>query len=625
MERPVLEDTGSALITRFGDRGRDRHARENMFKAYDHYLDHYWDHRTISAEIIDTVPYGGNTITFNVTTEYKLSDNEAELRFFYRGIGTVAEYHNNGVMTPIDDLHYTRTVTRNAATGGNLQVGDHMEFELSQFLDASVEDIGEPGAIGGYRGRANYYGTTYLYIVGEGLVPWQADNGEDENRSAPYDTEFSYPIGEEGWLGGLTTLPYQYTDEPRDHFMQMANNLAGDNAQPFVHGRRVVHTDFDDGHHTERRYPEEPNGVTIVDNPLWSEQIGKLGPHYINNSCDDCHEQNSRALPADVGETLDKWVFKVGDAEGNPLPDVGAVLQVGTQLGQAEGNVTLGPWIEEDGLRRPTYNFSGVTPTYYSARIAPQLVGMGLLEAIPESAIIAMADPGDSDGDGISGRYRTVADPGSGVIRLGRFGYKSGQATVKNQSAAALNTDMGVMTSIFPDADCGSAQSGCESGAELSDENLDNLALYISLLGVRAQRSLDSPNVSRGRALFSETGCSDCHTPTLQTSAYARHAELRDQTIHPYTDMLLHDMGAGLADNLPEGQATGAEWRTAPLWGIGLTSDVNAGEAYLHDGRARTLEEAIRWHGGEGEAAKDDYEALSAADKAAVIAFLRSL
>lgn len=182
------------------------------------------------------------------------------------------------------------------------------------------------------------------------------------------------------------------------------------------------------------------------------------------------------------------------------------------------------------------------------------------------------------------------------------------------------------MTSLFPSPDCGAAQSDCGvSVSELSDGHLTELATYVSLLGIRARRDLNDPTASRGERLFGDSGCASCHTPTLQTTAYHPHAELRSQTIHPYTDLLLHDLGPGLSDNLPEGNATGAEWRTPPLWGIGLTSGVSGGEAYLHDGRARTLKEAILWHGGEAESAKQAFQSLSPADQDALIAFLKSL
>ncbi|HSC86003.1 MAG TPA: di-heme oxidoredictase family protein, partial [Polyangiaceae bacterium] len=609
-------DTGTALITRLGDRGRDRHAREDEFQAYDHYLKLYWEDRSAAVEIVDTVGRGGSTITFNVTTEFKLHDDQAELRFFYRGIGTVAEYHNNGVMTPLDDLHYTRTVSVNGATGQPLQVGDSMEFELSQFLDPTVEAKG---------GRANYYGTTYLYVVGRGLVPWQAHQAA--SNVCPCPGEASFPIPEEGWLGGKTTLPYQYSNEPDNHFLQMSTNLSSVNAQPFLLGRRAVHTDFLDGKHDE-----DPA------NPVWTEQAGKLGPLYVNHACDACHTRNTRALAPEAGSLLDQYIVKVADADADVHALFGALLQPGEDLGASEGTVTLARWVEADGLRRPEYSFTPSAPARFSARAAPQLVGMGLLEAIPESAILAHVDAEDADGDGISGRARVVVDPESGALRLGRLGWKAGQAKLKHQIAAALNTDMGVMTSVFPKPDCGPAQTNCgASGAELADADLDHLVKYFGLLGIRARRGLDDAAALRGEELFESIGCADCHTTTFTTSAHHPFGELRGQTIHPYTDLLLHDMGEGLADTLgegsphgegdgePDGAASGSEWRTAPLWSIGLTRPTTGSESYLHDGRARTLEEAIRWHGGEGAKARDGYLQLSAQEKDALLAFLRSL
>lgn len=593
LEPEVLVDTPTALITRVADRARDRHAREDQFQTYDHYLSFYWEHRTAAIEIIDTVGRGGNSITFNVTTEWPLNPIEAELRFFFRGLGTVAEYHNNGVMTRLGNTEYTRTVNFNSKANRALQVGDRMEFELSQFL------LGTPN------GRDRYYGTAILYIVGEGIVPWEA-------RGPIQD---SYPMPMAGRLGGFTSLPYQYSDEPDDHFLQMAGNLSNINGQVFVLGRRVHHTDFGDGSHNEAE-----------ENSDFTELAGLLGTNYVNRSCVACHAKNGRALPPAVGEPLSKYVFKVGDASGNPDPTLGSVLQPLATSGAVEGGVSIGSWTEENGLRRPNYVFSGRAPTYYSARIAPQLVGMGLLEAINESDIAALADPGDSDGDGISGRMNLVTDPETGQQRVGRFGWKASEATVKHQVAAALNTDIGVMTSVRPDPDCGPAQANCgSSGAEMADQELEHLSAYIALLGVSSRRDLADSEALQGEALFSSIGCADCHTPSFQTSPYHPHAELRNQTIHPYTDLLLHDMGPGLASTLSEGNAAGSEWRTPPLWSIGLTNGVSMGEAYLHDGRARNLTEAIRWHGGEGENARQAFDALTQAERDAVIAFLRSL
>ncbi|QDV08086.1 F5/8 type C domain protein [Planctomycetes bacterium Poly30] len=608
LEPALQEDTPTALITRFGDRARDRHAREDQFQSYDHYLSFYWEHRTADVEVVDTIGKGGTTITFNVATQWQLSPNQAELRFLYRGFNTVAEYYNNGTMTSVPSLdvpgsnvkHYTRTIDFNQKTGQPLRVGDRLEFELSHFLDAVPN------------GRNNYYGTAILYIVGQGVVPWEA-RGVFGNPAT--EREDSYPMPVEGWLGGGTTLPYQYSDEPDNHFMQMSTNIAGINAQPFVLGRRVHHSDFGNGSHDEG-----------TSNPPFLALSNTLGPQYMNRSCVGCHDRNSRALPASVGESLSQYVIRVGDANGDPHPALGSILQPRVTSGVAEAGITLAAWQPVGSLRKPVYAFSGVTPQHFSTRLAPQIVGMGLLEAIQESDVEALSDPDDLDGDGISGRMRLVTDSETGQIRLGRFGWKANEPSVRHQIAAAFNGDMGVMTSIRPEPDCGSAQLDCgPSGAEIDDIYVEQLTAYVSLLGVSARRDLADPLALAGEALFTSAGCVKCHVPTFETTPYHPHAELRSQTIHPYTDLLLHDMGPGLASTLIEGNATASEWRTAPLWNVGLTADVSGGEGYLHDGRAETLEDAILWHGGEAEAAKVAYQAMSGADQVALLTFLRSL
>jgi CxxC motif-containing protein (DUF1111 family) len=323
---------------------------------------------------------------------------------------------------------------------------------------------------------------------------------------------------------------------------------------------------------------------------------------------------------------LSQYLVKVGDANGDPHPWIGRVFQSRAVSGEPEGVVRLSHWEETEGLRHPVFSFAGIEPEQVSARIAPQLVGMGLLEAIPETAIAALADPDDGNGDGISGRMHIVTDPETGEPRLGRFGWKAEQPSVRAQVASALNTDMGVMTSVYPQPDLGALQEEVEpTGPELSETHLEELTAYLSLLGVRAQRDLDDVEVIQGRALFAQSKCIDCHTPSFETTAFHPHAELRSQRIQPYTDLLLHDMGPGLADTLNRDGVANSEWRTAPLWGIGLTAGVSGGEAYLHDGRARTLEEAILWHGGEAEASREAFEALNEPEQAALIKFLKSL
>ena len=615
LEAVIRYEAEDAVITRFSDRARDRHAKEDQFQQYDHYLSFYWEHRTASVEIVDKVAKGGSTVRMNVRTEWRLNDTEAENRWFYIGRNTVAEFCDNGTMEVLDDLNYYKERSHNCREGRAIQIGDKLEFEISQFLDPSVPN-----------GRAPYYGTTYLYIVGEGMVPWNVGGATPAGG-----IKDSVAIPRSAWLGGDTTIHANTSGEPHNRFMQMATNLGYENAQPFVEGRRLLHSSFDDGTHDEN----------VTENPVYEEVVGMAGPRYINEACTDCHVRNGRAVPESIGEHLDKWVFRVADAEGNAHPALGHVFQGEANSGaDSEGEVVIASWTEENGLRSPNFEFSGVTPERFSGRIAPAMVGMGLLEAIPEEAILAQEDPDDANGDGISGRAHRVIDPQSGETRLGRFGWKAGKVSIKHQTVSALNTDMGVMTAILPDPDCGSTQADCgPSGAELDEEFVDRLVKYVALLGVPPQRDYDSPSVQSGAQLFEETGCAGCHTPSHQTSEYHPFAELRDQTIHPYTDLLLHDMGPGLADNLGEGDAAGSEWRTAPLWGLGLSACVTGGmtvapqgqrectpeEGYLHDGRARTVEEAILWHGGEADDARAAYQGLSAQQQEDMLNFLYSL
>ncbi len=628
---PVIQfDRGDALVTRFSDRARDRHAKENHFQLHDHYLPFYWETRTDQIEIVDYVAKGGTTVRMNVITLGKLDDLQAENRWWYIGNNTLAEFCGNGVMNVISTTSYWKESNNNCRENfRQIKIGDKLEFEISLFLDGSTL----------LRGRNHYYGSTFLYIVGKGLVPWDVTDMNPFVGGKTFQRD-SIEMPASAQLGGIHSLNRQTSAEPADHFMQMSYGTGYNNGQPFMLGRRLAHTEFTNGKHDE----SEENGI-------FDEMVGKAGPNYVNSSCVQCHNRNGRAPVAAIGEPLTKWVFKVGDGSGNPSPTIGRVLQPQNVngAGSGEGGVSIASFTEVNGLRKPNFQFERGAPAQFSARIAPQLVGMGLLEAIPESAVLALADENDANGDGISGKAQKITDPVTGEVRLGRFGYKAATTSVRHQVAAALNTDMGVTTSVLPKPDCGTSQSNCgNTGTELSDAHLANLVKYIALLGVRSQRDYNDAQVIQGKSLFTSTGCAACHTETFTTSAFAPLSEVRSQVIHPYTDLLLHDMGTGLADNLGEGSATGAEWRTPPLWGIGLSPCVTGGVTgpdntdgipygvdghkvctpsanYLHDGRARNLDEAIRWHGGEGLKAEQKYEALSSADKSALVKFLNSL
>ena len=374
-----------------------------------------------------------------------------------------------------------------------------------------------------------------------------------------------------------------------------------------------------------------------------------LGPVYNNISCINCHARDGRGRAPTSGEKLTSILFRMSlpnpesDGTHGPVPVPG----FGTQLNNRaifgvppEGTVTInyteGELTTSDGvkvyLRTPNYKIEDAYQPLpdnveISPRVAPVVFGLGLLEAIPESTILALADEADQDGNGISGKANYVWDVQENGLNLGRFGWKANQPTLIQQVASAYHDDMGITTSLLPreNSDGQPQYDGRGDDPELSDEILDVVTFYVQTLAVPARRDLDNPMVQNGEELFESAGCSGCHIPTLQTGTLSDVPEVSNQTIHPYTDLLLHDMGAGLADNRPDFLASGSEWRTPPLWGIGLVKVVNGHTNFLHDGRARGLLEAILWHGGEAEQSREAVQGMSASDRNALIAFLESL
>lgn len=351
-----------------------------------------------------------------------------------------------------------------------------------------------------------------------------------------------------------------------------------------------------------------------------------LGPTYLAASCITCHEadgKGDRPTPASSSGSI----ILVADA------GYGEQIQDRAVAGaRPEALVRVDVVAAEGGLTRPEVAiespaFGAVEPR--SLIVAPHLIGLGLLEAVPGGSILAAADPSDRDGDGISGRANVVWSPVLGRAALGRFGWKANRATVADQVAFAFLEDMGITSPVYPDENCPEPQTRCAEAPaggspEIGEDRFGSVVLYAQTLAVPARRRVDEPAVQRGEALFTELGCAACHTPSLETG---RHeiAALSGQTIYPYTDLLLHDMGLDLADERIAGLAVGSEWRTPPLWGIGLVQRVNPQAGFLHDGRAATLDEAIRWHGGEATAARAAYTALDDEQRAHVVAFLGSL
>ena len=383
--------------------------------------------------------------------------------------------------------------------------------------------------------------------------------------------------------------------------------------------------------------------------PASTEARDGLGPTFNAQACSSCHSHDGRARPPEDDTDpvrglllrlsvpgpegpVDEPVYggQLQDRAINGVPPEG---RIGIRYETTTGSYPDGtPY----SLQDPTYvildlAFGPIRPdTMVSARIAPAVFGMGLLEAIPEERILALADPDDADGDGISGRPNMVLDMRTGEYVLGRFGWKANQPTVMQQTAGAFHGDIGITSTLFAEENCPQAQAACReapSGGspELPDERLSKIDFYVRTLAVPAMRNVDSSVVRGGAQLFVEVGCAACHTPRHVTDEDYPTLPLRGQVIFPYTDLLLHDMGPGLADGRPDGLASGSEWRTAPLWGIGLVEAVNGHTRFLHDGRARSIEEAILWHDGEGRASRDAFKGLSREDIKAVIEFLRSL
>lgn len=371
-----------------------------------------------------------------------------------------------------------------------------------------------------------------------------------------------------------------------------------------------------------------------------------LGTIFNNTSCTNCHHNDGIGLPT-AGELQSSLLMRISlpgeDEHGGPVPvpGYGVQLQDKAVFGkQPECKVNISydykTYSFADGgtyeLRAPTYTLTNLyTPIagsyMLSPRLAPPMFGLGLLEAVPESEITALQDPNDANGDGIKGKANYVWDVPTNSKKLGRFGWKANTASILSQVAGALNQDMGITTSVLPvESSFGQAQyDGLKDDPELPDSLLNAVKFYAQTLGVPARRNTTDATIKRGLQLFVLAKCVNCHKQTLTTGINVAMPSVSNQVIHPYTDMLLHDMGPGLADNRPDFLAGGRDWRTPALWGVGLFETVNNPGYYLHDGRARTLTEAIMWHGGEATQSTAYFSNLSKADRDAVLKFLKSL
>ncbi|WP_413467889.1 di-heme oxidoredictase family protein [Mesorhizobium sp. B2-8-5] len=458
-------------------------------------------------------------------------------------------------------------------------------------------------------------------------------------------TDFTRPEPFELMQGGAGT---SRKDVNRDAFSQSSANITFEEEGSFKLGNALFRKNW-------------------VSSPSSTQASDGLGPLFNERACQNCHLKDGRGRPpeGDAGSTsmflrlardaasaeekaalADHKVLNFPDSiYGAQLQDLAVPGLKGEgrmRVDYQEQKVTLG-----DGavvaLRKPSYSVEnlGYGPldprTTLSPRLTPPMIGLGLIEQIAPADILAHADADDRDGDGISGRPNIVRDELSGAVTMGRFGWKAQTASIRQQAADAFAGDIGISTPEMPKhwGDCTKAQTDClamPSGvqqrlgtAEAPPPVMDLVTFYSQNLAVPARRDLDKPDVLAGKKQFYEMGCISCHAPKFVTMRGTPNKAQAFQLIWPYSDFLLHDMGEGLADGQRVGEASGSEWRTPPLWGIGLTATVNGNAFYLHDGRARSLAEAILWHGGEGQKARDRFAGAAAADRDALIKFLESL
>jgi len=392
-----------------------------------------------------------------------------------------------------------------------------------------------------------------------------------------------------------------------------------------------------------------------------------LGPLYNARSCQGCHLKDGRGRPPRPGDEAVSLFLRLSippqtedqqkalaekEILSVPEPTYGGQFQAFAVPGLAgEGRFDIETEEIEIPLHggetavllKPIYKIRDLgfgkmhAETMISPRVAPPMIGLGLIQAIHPGDIRALGDPDDLDGDGISGKVSQVRDPQSGELVLGRFGWKASNPSIRAQTAGAFAGDIGISTPDKPDnyGDCTEAQTACRSlphgeqkdlgPTEAPDPVMDLVTFYSENLAVPTRRDVNDPEVLWGKQVFYEAGCASCHQPKFVTSRAAANPAHRFQLIWPYSDFLLHDMGEGLADHRPVGDADGREWRTPPLWGIGLTETVNNHTRFLHDGRARTLLEAVLWHDGEAKQARDHVVALMPKDRRSLIRFLESL
>jgi len=598
-----------------GIRFRDRHENEWRF---DHYPQGYDVGRTFDLTIIDY----GNRLDFELTTADSMPVAGVDIKW-YNQAGDVGFCDRN-----ISALSKRMDASGNffTSTIGDLIYGQRVDIEFTILASQT------------------YYSEFIYYYIGDGRLQQESQH--------PY----AYAAGE---ASTPVVTVKQFA------FNQHALNLPPQELGEFMEGKVVFETRWDDGllfnPPTTFDCNGGPVGFNMGASPVFNPDY--LGPLYTNNSCIECHMLDGRGrAPETIADPLDNYVVRLSipsesGGASQPHPLYGDQLDLkavpgATPEGKASINWEIVHGTFDDGtpyeLRKPSFEFTELLYGEFgtnipgesaasaqggpyngeaelSVRVAPMLVGLGLLEAIDDSEIIAWADEHDADGDGISGRVNMVDDYTNGGTAMGRFGWKASNPDLRQQAASAFAHDMGMPSDVAGDGPM-----------EIDSVTLDSMVSYLRGLAVPPRENYLDPVAQQGKVLFETAGCISCHRPAMRTASDADFMPYRDLVIQPFTDLLLHDMGEDLADNRPEFEASGREWRTPPLWAIGYVGhvlgtptdafDPNGTPAqpnYLHDGRARSLLEAILWHAGEGAAARDAVLAMDSSQRDALIEYVK--
>ena len=618
------------LVSTLSARFRHRHPNEWRF---DNYVEDYGAGRTYELQMTDW----GHRAELMVTVDPDLDVGSMDFKYFVDN-----DPYSDTCNRPMTVVNTVMTKDGNVFTSSieDITPGALLDFDLS-FVDLPAEN---PVAI--------YYSNIFYYRAGHGLFGPETPN--------PRAT----PVGE-------ATTPNIFS--PRFGFAQHAPTISHDDLKNFLDGKLFFETDFETGDllnvSTYFDCCSGPIGQPLSPSPV--HRSGALRPRQNAASCIECHALDGRGATPQEGTDLLSLVAQLSipgtGPNGGPIPHphYGSQFSPDSAAGTSpEGRLRV-EYEEQIGffddgttysLRVPTYVFEEMaygslgtnlpdnigSPGYgglaeFSPRIAPQIPGLGMLEAVSDDTINSMADPDDADRDGISGRVNMVWDESSQQHIIGRFGWKANQPHLRQQAAAAYLQDMGVTSSLYPRHDCGEWQDDCDADTaspEVDSAELDAITHYLQGLTLPPRRNYDDPQAIAGMHPFKQAHCHSCHVPALQTGDPHPIPSFRNLRIEPFTDLLLHDMGDGLADGRPHFEASGREWRTPPLWGLSYVGHVlgvpdtcedpssgGAAPNFLHDGRARSLMEAILWHGGEAEASRAAVLAMTATERDQLVAY----